>query len=111
MHHPLPHCANIQSGLQKHLANIHECQWVQFFRHGGIQFHTTASYAAPSQMAIFKTASLMPSATQQHSVMEQWWEGSSSNAIQQASASDVMGQYNKIGCITSGALLIVRDKF
>jgi len=37
--------------------------------------------------------------------MECWWEGSASTAIT-PSASDVMGQYNKIGGIIFGACLI-----
>ena len=32
-------------GLYKHSASINECQWVPFFPHEGIQWHTFASYA------------------------------------------------------------------
>jgi len=38
--------------------------------------------------------------------MEYWWEGSTSAAILPTSASDVMGQHNKIGGITFGAALV-----
>ncbi len=38
-----------------------ECHWV----HGGIQFHTFASYALLCQTPLCQTASLLPSVTQQ----------------------------------------------
>jgi len=44
--------------------------------------------------------------TQQHNVVEYWWEGSTSTAIPPKSASDVMGQQNTIGGITFGAALV-----
>ena len=37
-------------GLQECSAIIDECQWVPFFPHGGIQWHTFAPYALPCQM-------------------------------------------------------------
>ena len=40
-------------------------------------------------------------------VMGYWWEGSTSTAITPTSASDIVGQYNKIGGITSRAALIL----
>ena len=46
------------SALKK---NINECQWVQFFPHGGIQFHASASYALPYQTPFCQTAPLMHS--------------------------------------------------
>jgi len=39
--------------------------------------------------------------------MEYWWEGSTSTAISPTSASDVVGQRNKIGGITFGVTLIL----
>ena len=39
---------------------------------------------------------LLPSVTQQQHVMEYWWEGSASTAIPPTSASDAVGQHNKI---------------
>ena len=54
-----------------------------------------------------QTVPVLPSVTHQENVMEYWWEGSASSAITSTSASDVMGQNNKIGGITSGALLVL----
>ena len=36
-------------GLNKHSASVDECQWVQFFPHGWIQWPTFASYTLPCQ--------------------------------------------------------------
>ena len=38
--------------------------------------------------------------------MGYWWEGSALTAIPPTSASDVVGQHNKMGGITFGAALI-----
>jgi len=38
--------------------------------------------------------------------MEYWWKGSSSTAVPPTSASDVVGQHNKIADITFEAALI-----
>jgi len=98
--HPPPHCANIHLfGLHKLSASIDECHWVQFFPHGGIQLHTFASYALPCPMPFCQTAPLLSSVAQQQNLMEYWWEGSTSTAISPASASDIVGQHNKIGVI------------
>ena len=52
------------------------------------------------------TASLLPSVTWQQNVTEYWWEGSVSTVIPPTSASDVVGQHNKIEGITFRAALI-----
>jgi len=52
------------------LTKCHEGQVVLYFPHGGIHFHTFASYALPCQMPFCLTASLLPSATRQWHVME-----------------------------------------
>ena len=72
------------------------------FPHGGIQGHAFALYALPHQIT-----PLLPSVTQQQHGMGYWWEGSTSTAITPTSASDIVGQYNKIGGITSSAALIL----
>ena len=41
-----------------------------------------------------------PSVTRQQNLMEYWWEGSASTAMQPTSASDTVGQHNKMGGIT-----------
>ena len=68
-------------GLQKHSASISECQWVQLFLHGEIQFYPFDSSAVACQKPVFQTAPLLPSVTQQQNVIEYWWEGSTSTAI------------------------------
>ena len=65
-------CSHPLFGLQKHSANVHECQLVPFFPHGGIQLHTFASSAPPCQMLFCQTAPLLPSVTQQQNVIEYW---------------------------------------
>ena len=59
----------------------------------------------PCQVTFRPTASLLPSVTQQQSVMEHWPEGSTFTTIPPTSASDTVGQHNKIGC-TFGADLV-----
>jgi hypothetical protein len=81
---------------------------VQFFiRHGGNQLHTFASYALPCQTPFCQTAPLLSSVARQQNLVEYWQEGSASTAISPASASDVMGQHNKIGGIDFGATLVL----
>ena len=36
-------CSHPMFDLQKCLASVNECEWVSFFQHGGIQWHTFAS--------------------------------------------------------------------
>jgi len=69
-----------------------------------------ASYALPLQTSFCQTAPLLPSVTQQQHVMEYWWEGSISTATLPISTSDIMGQKNKIGGITSRGALIIHEK-
>lgn len=78
-----------------------------FLLHGGIGCHTFASYSLPCQTTFCQTAPLLPSVTEKQNVTEYRWEGSTSTAISPPSASDILGQNNKIGCITSGAALVV----
>ena len=93
-------------GLHKRSASANECQWVPFFPHEGIQWHTSVSYVLPCQMPFCQTAPLLPSVTVKQNVLEYWWEGSSSTAIPPF-ASDVACQHNKTGGITFGASLSV----
>lgn len=51
-------------------------------------------------------APLLPFATQQQSETENWWEGSTSTARPLTSASEVVGQHNKIESITFRAALL-----
>jgi len=99
-------CSHPLFGLQKCSASIDKCQWVHFFWHGGIQFHTFASYVLPSQTPLCHTALFLPSVSWQQNVMEYQWEGSTSTAIPPTSIPNVLGQHNKIGGITFGAILI-----
>ena len=106
-HHSLnaPPTASLRShplfGLHKYSASITECQWVPFFLHRGIHWHTFASHALPCQ-----TAPLLPSVTQQQNVTGYWWEGSTSTAIPPPLASDIMCQHNKTGGITFEVALV-----
>jgi len=51
-------------------------------------------------------ASLLPSVAWQQHVAKYWWEGSASTAIPLASSSYIVGQHNKIGGITFGAVIV-----
>jgi len=127
--HPCHHCWNIPPtaslcshplfGLHKclasineyqwveHSASVSECQWVSFFLHGGIQWHTFASYALPCHTPLCQSAPLLPSVAQQQKVTEYCQEASVSIVIPPASTSGIMGQKNKIGGNISGAALIL----
>mgnify|MGYP001852870604 CR=1 FL=1 len=76
------------------------------FPHGGIQWHTFASYALPCQSSFCQTAPLPPSVTWQQSVIGYWWEASASTAGLPTSASDVVGWYHKTGHTIFGAAFI-----
>ena len=75
-----------------------------FFPHGGIQLHTFASQALPCQTPFCQTAPLL---SRQQNLTEYWREGSAFTAIPPTSASDVVGQHNKVGGITFGAVLVL----
>ena len=57
-------------------------------------------------MPLCQTAPLLPSVTWQQNATEYWWEGPASTATPPTSASNVMGQHNKIGGITFRAALV-----
>ena len=100
-------CSHPLFGLHKCSARISECQYIPFFfLHRGIQWHFIASSIFPCQISFCQTVPLLPSATQQQHTMGYWWEGSTSTAIPTISASDIVGQHNKIGHISFRAALI-----
>ena len=93
--------------LHKCSASINECQWVPFFLHRGIQWHTFSLSSLPCQTPFCQNAPLLPSVTWQQNVMEYIWEGSTSTAIPPTSSSDVTSQHNEIGGITFGAAFVL----
>ena len=92
--------------LQNHSASVSECQWMPFFPHGGIQFHSSASYTLPCSTPFCRTVPLLPSVTWQQNLREYWWEGSTSTAVPPTSASDIMCQHCSKGGISFGTALI-----
>jgi len=93
-------------GIQKHSPSISECQWLHFcstWRNSVI--HLCLIDTSTSD-AICQTAPLLPSVTQQQNGTDYWWEGSTHAAIPPTSASDVVGQHNKIEGIAFGAALM-----
>ena len=107
-HHSPPPYAHIQClvSINVQQASI-KCQWVQFFPHRAIWWHTFASSALPCQTPFCQSATLLPSVTWQQNVTGYWWEGSTSAAIRPASASDVVDQHCKIEGITFGAAMVI----
>ena len=99
-------CSHLLFGLHKCSASIDECQWVPFFLHEGMQWHNFAPSTLPCQTSFCQTTPLLPSVTEQQHGMGYWWEGSASTATSPTSASDVMGQHNKIRGITFGEPII-----
>jgi len=79
---------------------------VQFFPHGGIQFHTFASRVIPCQTPFCQTAPLLLSVTQQQHGTEHWWEGSTSTAIPPTLVSEAVGQRHKTEGVTFRAALV-----
>jgi len=63
-------CSHPLFGLHKHSTGINECQWVQFFPHGGIQWNTFFLYAHPCQTPFCQTAPPRPSIADQQNVAE-----------------------------------------
>jgi len=80
-----------------------------FFQHRGIQSHTFASYALPCQTPFCQTTPLLSSVARQQNLTEYWREGSTCTAICPTSASDVVGQHNKIAVINFGSTLVVQS--
>jgi len=58
-------------------------------------------------MPFCQTATLLSSVARQKYLTEYWREGSASTAVSPTSASDVVGQLNKIGVINFGAALVL----
>ena len=87
--------------LCKHSASVDECQWVPVFLHGRIHWQILALRALPPQTSFCQTAPLLPSVTWQQHVKGYWQEGWTSTA------SNVMGQHNKIGDVVLGAAHVV----
>jgi len=58
-------------------------------------------------MPFYQTTPLLPSVRQQQNGVECWWEGLISTAIPPASASDIIGQHNKIGGFAFRVALII----
>ena len=96
-----------QKYYSKPLFGISECQWESFFPHGGIQWHTFASYTLPCQIPFCQTAPLLSSATQQQNGMEYWWEGSVSAPMPSTSTSEFTDKHHKTGNVTFRAALVV----
>jgi len=96
-------------GLHKYSASVDERQWMPYFLHRGIQFHTFAPYTLPRQMPFCQAAILLPSVTTQQkkkNAVGYWWEASTSTSIPSTSTSDVLGHHEVEG-ITFGAALII----
>ena len=93
-------------GHQKCSASMDECRSVPFFWHGGIQWHTFASFTLPCHMPLWQSAPLLPSVAWQQNTMGYWWEGSASIVMSPTSASHVMDQHPKIGGVTFRAALV-----
>lgn len=66
---------------------------------------TFVSYAFPCQISLCQTTPLLPSVTQQHDLMEYWWEGTIPTAIPPTSAAHVESQQNTIGGVSFGTVL------
>jgi len=90
--------------------SVSECQSVPFFPHGRIWWDIFSSSALLWQLPFCQTATLLPSVTQQQSVMEYWWESSTSTTVPPTSTSDVAVQHNKMGSITFGAAHVYLKK-
>ena len=109
-HHPPLHYTHIYClvsvRVQQASMNITECH---FFQHGGIWWHTFASYALPCQMPLSQSAPLLLSAAEQQNAMEYWWEGSTTVAIPPTSAFDIVGQHNNTRDLTFREALILLD--
>ena len=57
-------------------------------------------------MPLCQPTPLLPSVMQQQNVIEYWWESTASTAISPTSASEFVGQHNKIGGITFRAAIV-----
>jgi hypothetical protein len=97
-------CSHPLFSLRKLSASVVECQWVQFFsawRNSVTNLCTSMTYAILSD---YSSAVICRMTT---ILIDYWREGSTSTVIPPISASNVMGQHNKIGCITFGAPLVI----
>ena len=94
--HPLPQCAHVHClvsiKVQQVLINVSGCH---FFPHGRIQFHTFVSCALPCQRPFCQTA-ICHTATTYNRIFGRKVQ----LLLPPASASDIVGQHNKIEGIT-----------
>jgi len=110
MHHPLPHCAHTHCLVSTNIQQASNGSGWIFFCHGGIQWHSFASYIHFHVRHHSVRLPLLPPVTGQQRVMEHWWEGSSSTAVPPTSSSDIVGQYNKKEVLLLEQLSHVRKK-
>ena len=102
-------------GLHNHSASIDECQWVPFFCMEEFSdtalLHTHFHIRHHFVRLLLCCHLLQQNATSvicwQQNVTEYWCEGSISTAIPPTSASDTVGQHNKMGGITSRSAFIL----
>ena len=88
-------CSHSPFDLHEHSTRVSECQWVPFFPHRGIQWHTSASYTLPCQMPFGQSAPLLSYVSRQQNVTEHWWQGSSSTTIPPTSTPYIVGVHIK----------------
>ena len=109
-HHPPLHCAHIHCSVsisvRQASMNVSGCH---FFLHFRIQFHTFASYTLPFQMPWRQSwmtwcpsAAICHTATKCNRILVRRFN---LHCRPPPSASDIVGQQNKIGGITFGAAL------
>ena len=108
---PPPHCTHIYClvpiNIQKAPMNIKECNFLYMEAFND----TLLLHSLFHSRCHFVRLPVCCPITQQH-VTGYWWEGPTYTAIPPTSASEVMGQHNKIGGITFGAALIItKDHF
>lgn len=99
-------CSHPLFGIHKRWVNITECQWEQLFLHRGIHWYICDLYALPCSTWLYQTASLLPYVTWQPNILEYWWEGTTSTAVQPTSDTDIVGHHDRIGGIAFAAILI-----
>ena len=110
-HHPPPHCTHIHClvsiNVQHVLMNFNGCHFFCME-----EFNDSfASHPLPCQTPFCQTAPLLPSVAWHQNTTEYCQEDSTSTAIWPTSASDTVGQHNKIGGITFATALIQSPMF
>jgi len=100
-------CSHPLLSLHKYSARIDECHWVPFFpswRNSVTHLYFICTSMSDTILSDCRSAAICHTAIKYNGILV---EGSTFTATPPTSTSDVMGQQNKVGCVTFRATIVL----